>query len=98
MPSMVIMRQHRWLELINDYNLNIHPIPPRHAYVVANALSRKSYCSNMMVREKQLELCDELKKLKFAIAEQGQLSRLTIKSDLKDRIEQAQKQYQKSGS
>ena len=36
------MRQWRWLELIKDYNLEVH-YHPRKANVVANALSRKSY-------------------------------------------------------
>jgi hypothetical protein len=36
------MRQRRWLELIKDYNLNVH-YHPRKANVVADALSRKSH-------------------------------------------------------
>jgi hypothetical protein len=39
------MRQRRWLELIKDYNLNVQ-YHPRKANVVADALSRKSYCLN----------------------------------------------------
>jgi ribonuclease HI len=35
-------RQRRWLELIKDYNLNVH-YHPRKANVVADALSRKSH-------------------------------------------------------
>jgi lipopolysaccharide biosynthesis glycosyltransferase len=34
------MRQHRWLELIKDYNLQVH-YHPRKANVVVDALSRK---------------------------------------------------------
>ncbi|WVZ97277.1 hypothetical protein U9M48_042826 [Paspalum notatum var. saurae] len=41
------MRQRRWLELIKDYDLEIH-YHPRKANVVADALSRKSYV-NMAV-------------------------------------------------
>ena len=36
------MRQRRWLELIKDYNLEVH-YHPRKANVVADALSRKSH-------------------------------------------------------
>ena len=35
-------RQRRWLELIKDYNLEVH-YNPRKANVVADALSQKSY-------------------------------------------------------
>ena len=38
------MRQHRWLELIKDYNLEVHYHPGK-ANVVADALSRKSLCN-----------------------------------------------------
>ena len=36
------MRQRRWLELIKDYNLEVH-YHPRKANVVADALSQKSH-------------------------------------------------------
>ena len=42
------MRQRRWLELIKDYNLEVHYHPGK-ANVVANALSRKSHCNTMEV-------------------------------------------------
>ena len=41
------MRQRRWLELVKDYDLEIH-YHPRKANVVADALSRRSYV-NMAV-------------------------------------------------
>jgi hypothetical protein len=37
------MRQQRWLELIKDYELEVHYHPEK-ANVVANALSRKAHC------------------------------------------------------
>ena len=45
------MRQRRWLELIKDYNLEVH-YHPRKANVVANALSQKSH----QVEEESLSL------------------------------------------
>ena len=45
------MRQRRWLELIKDYNLEVHYHPGK-ANVVANALSRKSH----QVEEESLPL------------------------------------------
>jgi hypothetical protein len=38
------MRQRRWLELIKDYDLEIHYHPGK-ANVVADALSRKAHCN-----------------------------------------------------
>ena len=85
------MRQRRWLELIKDYDLNIQYHPDK-ANVVADALSIRSYCNNVMVRDEQPDLCDELDKLKLEIIEQGQLNEMIIKYDLEDRIREAQKQ------
>ena len=40
------MRQRRWLELIKDYNLEVHYHPGK-TNVVADALSRKSHCNTL---------------------------------------------------
>ena len=40
------MRQRRWLELIKDYNLEVHYNLGK-ANVVADALSRKSHCNTV---------------------------------------------------
>jgi hypothetical protein len=70
-------------------NIQYHP---GKANVVADALSRKNYYNNLMVRDEQPELCDELERLKLEIVEQGHLNTLIIKYNLMDRIRQAQKQ------
>jgi hypothetical protein len=41
------MRQRRWLELIKDYNLQVHYHPGK-ANVVADALSHKSHCHSLV--------------------------------------------------
>ena len=46
------IKQRRWLELMKDYDLNIQYQSGK-ANVVVDALSRKNYCSNLMVRDEQ---------------------------------------------
>jgi hypothetical protein len=53
------MRQKRWLELIKDYDLEVHYHPGK-ANVVADALSRKLQCNCVMMDSRINTLCDEL--------------------------------------
>jgi hypothetical protein len=41
------MRQRRWLELINNYKLEVHYHPEK-ANVVADALSHKAHCNYLL--------------------------------------------------
>jgi hypothetical protein len=41
------MRQRRWLELIKDYNLQVHYHPGK-ANIITDALSRKSHCHSLI--------------------------------------------------
>ncbi|WVZ53243.1 LOW QUALITY PROTEIN: hypothetical protein U9M48_004214 [Paspalum notatum var. saurae] len=59
------MRQRRWLELIKDYDLEIHYHPDK-ANVVADALSRKSQISLLWARELPDELAIEFDRLNKA--------------------------------
>jgi hypothetical protein len=43
------MRKQRWLELIKEYELEVH-FHPGKANVVANALSRKYRCNHLTVQ------------------------------------------------
>jgi hypothetical protein len=52
------LRQRRWLELIKDYDLEVHYHPEK-ANVVADALSRKSYGNGVQVMPMSRELCTE---------------------------------------
>jgi hypothetical protein len=56
------MRQRRWLELIKDYELEIHYHPGK-ANVVADALSRKSQVNLMVARSMPNELAKEFDRL-----------------------------------
>ena len=64
------MRQRRWLELIKDYDMEIHYHPGK-ANVVADALSRKSYCNMSEGRRLPWELCQEFEKLNLGIVSNG---------------------------
>ena len=52
------MRQRRSLELIKDYELEVHYHPGK-VNVVADALSRKTHCHCLMVLPKDSTLCDD---------------------------------------
>jgi hypothetical protein len=60
------LRQRRWLELIKDYDLEIHYHPGK-ANVVANALSRKSYANEMQMLSMTSEFCAEFEYLNLGI-------------------------------
>jgi hypothetical protein len=67
------MRQRRWLELINDYDLEIHYHPGK-ANVVADALSRKASCHCLTVRSPNTTLYQEIEKINLGIVQQGTLT------------------------
>jgi transposase InsO family protein len=56
------MRQRRWLELINDYELEIHYHPSK-ANVVGDALSRKSQVHMLAAHSMPNELAKEFDRL-----------------------------------
>jgi hypothetical protein len=56
------MRQRRWLELIKDYELEIHYHPGK-ANVVADALGRKSQVNMLTVHPMPYELAKEFDRL-----------------------------------
>jgi hypothetical protein len=63
--------------------LNIHYHPGK-ANIVADALSRKHYCNNLMVQKEQPTLYEEMEKLSLEIVEKGQLNELRVKYTLED--------------
>jgi hypothetical protein len=83
------MRQRRWLELIKDYDLEVHYHPDK-ANVVADALSRKAHCSCLSIEAFDETLCWEMSKLNLEIISQGDLNHLSVEATLRDNIVLAQ--------
>jgi hypothetical protein len=83
------MRQRRWLELIKDYDLEVH-YHPRKANVVADALSQKLQCNCVMMDSRINTLCDELSKMKNEVIPSGALSHISVEPTLQDQIIMAQ--------
>jgi hypothetical protein len=73
------MRQRCWLELIKDYDLEVHYHPGK-ANVVADALSRKAHCSCLSVEAFKETLCGEMRKLSLEIISQGDLNHLSVEA------------------
>jgi hypothetical protein len=71
--------------LIKDYDLEINYHLGK-ANVMANALSRKMYCHNLMVKEEQLALHKKLERLRIEIVDRGQANELRVTYDLEERI------------
>jgi hypothetical protein len=78
------MRQRRWLELIKDYDLEVHYHCGK-ANVVADALSRKVHCNCLTMESYSETLCEDLRKHRLEIVEQGNLNAISAKSNLYDR-------------
>ena len=83
------MRQRRWLELIKDYNLEVHYHPGK-ANVIADALSHKSHCHYQLVESPETTLCADLEKLNIEMFSQGAEMNLELIPALRDQIVTAQ--------
>jgi hypothetical protein len=88
------MRQRRWLELIKNYDLEVHYHPGK-VNVVADALSRKAHCSCLSVEAFNETLCWEMRKLNLEIIPQGDLNHLSVEAMLRDDIVLAQQRSMK---
>ncbi|WVZ58435.1 hypothetical protein U9M48_008711 [Paspalum notatum var. saurae] len=85
------MRQRRWLELIKDYDLEIHYHPGK-ANVVADALSRKAHCNIIEARPTVRVLCCEIDEIEMPTEQHAELYNLIIEPAIKDLVISAQKQ------
>nr|ABA97433.1 retrotransposon protein, putative, Ty3-gypsy subclass [Oryza sativa Japonica Group] len=83
------LRQRRWLELIKDYDMSIHYHPGK-ANVVADALSRKSYCTALCIEGMCEELWQEFEHLNVGIVEHGFVAALEARPTLVDQVRAAQ--------
>jgi hypothetical protein len=83
------MRQRRWLELIKDYDLEVHYHPGK-ANVVADALTQKSQCNCMVMDSRINTLCDELSKMRIEVIPSSTLTYISAEPTLFDQIIMAQ--------
>jgi hypothetical protein len=82
--------QRRWLELIKDYELEIHYHPGK-ANVVADALSRKASCYCLTMKTSDITLCQEMEKLNLGMIQHGTSNYIKLESVLLQRIIDAQR-------
>ncbi|WVZ76278.1 LOW QUALITY PROTEIN: hypothetical protein U9M48_024265 [Paspalum notatum var. saurae] len=85
------MRQRRWLELIKDYDMEIHYHPGK-ANVVADALSRRAHCNVIEARPTVRVLCCEIDEIELPTEQLAELYNLIIEPTIKEQIITAQKQ------
>jgi hypothetical protein len=87
------MRQHRWLELIKDYDVGINYHPGR-ANVIVDTLSHKKYCSATFAKRMRPALFQEIKYLNLAIVNETAMV-VEIEPTLEAEIRKAQLEDEK---
>jgi hypothetical protein len=88
------MRQRRWLELIKDYELEIHYHPGK-ANVVADALSRKSQVNMLAAYPMPYELAKEFDRLSLGFLNNTQGVTIELEPTLEQDIRKGQKDDEK---
>ncbi|KAK1620726.1 hypothetical protein QYE76_026243 [Lolium multiflorum] len=84
------MRQRRWIELIKDYDMEIHYHPGK-ANVVADALSRLPCQLNSMLATEQPSLYQEFEQFRLELVSEGFLASIELQPTLVSQIKEAQK-------
>jgi hypothetical protein len=88
------LRQRRWLKLIKDYDLGINYHPGK-ANVVADALSRRSHASQLVVDSMPFELCEEFDKINPRIVANKEATKMEVGSNLLQEIRKGQVEDEK---
>src|SRR3954464_12415807 len=84
------MRQIRWIELIKDYDLDIHYHPGK-ANVLADVLSRLPCHLNSMILKEQPSLHKEKEIFWMELVSEGFLASIELQRTLISQIKEAQK-------
>jgi hypothetical protein len=83
------LKQRRWLELLKDYDLGINYHPGK-ANVVADALSRRSHVSQLVVDSMPFGLCYEFDKLNLRIVANTKATEMEVGSNPLQEIRKGQ--------
>jgi hypothetical protein len=83
------LRQRRWLELINDYDLGINYHLGK-ANVIADALSRGSHVNMLATRELLPEFCEEFEKLNLGWVSNTEVVAMEVDSTVEQDIRKGQ--------
>ncbi|WVZ93757.1 hypothetical protein U9M48_039714, partial [Paspalum notatum var. saurae] len=88
------MRQRRWLELIKDYDMEIHYHPGK-ANLVADALSRKSYANMALGFQMPYELCEVFESLSLGFLHRSTAATFEVEPTLEQKIRKHQNDDEK---
>jgi hypothetical protein len=77
------MRQRRWLELIKDYELEVHYHPGK-ANVLADALSHKHRCNHLIVQSHSS--CCDPEELSLRVVPYGRLNNIALIPTIKEDV------------
>jgi hypothetical protein len=83
------LRQHRWLELIKDYDLEIHYHPGK-ANLVADVLSRKEHVHAAIVAQLTDELVEDFRRLNLGIVAHTEGVTIEVELTLEQEIRKGQ--------